>query len=180
LSAADTESPRRSDWKHIGSEVWRRTWEPFSSVPFVLYVVIAIIGFGCLGIWVELVKFSNATDPADTNGILTALATFYPALIGSASLQMVLYSTGRSDKILTIVAMLFFCVAFGSVVLVSVYHARLPELTMKVAIGFSVFAVWLWWIVNADDPTYKSVAVDAASGGDPKRDPKGTTKGFKE
>jgi hypothetical protein len=101
-------------------------------------------------------------------------------LIGSASLQMVLYSTGRSDKILTIVAMLFFCVAFGSVVLVSVYHERLPELTMRVAIGFSIFAVWLWWIVNADDPTYKSIAVDAASGGDPKRDPKGTTKGFKE
>lgn len=149
-------------------------------MPFVLYVLIAIIGFGCLGIWVELVKFSNAPEPSNTNGILTALATFYPALIGSASLQMVLYSTGRSDKILTIVAMLFFCVAFGSVVLVSVYHARLPDLTMRVAIGFSIFAVWLWWIVNADDPTYKSVAVDAATGGDPSKAPKGTTKGFKE
>lgn len=180
MSATDANSSSPSDWKHLRSELCRRTWQPFSSAPFVIYVLLAIVGLGCLGIWVELVKLARVDGDGSSDGVLTALATFYPALVGSASLQLILYSTGRGDKTLTSFALLACIASLASVVLISVFHTQFPILTVRAAIFFVLFSIWLWWITNADDPTYKSAPIDAASGGDPDRPLAGSTKGFKK
>lgn len=72
------------DWSYLGNKIKRRTLYPFADVPFVLYVLLAIIGLGCLGIWVEVIKLALSSDPKSYEAVLTALATFFPALIGSS------------------------------------------------------------------------------------------------
>lgn len=146
----------------------------------MFYVLLAIIGLGCLGIWVEFIKVASATSPANYDGVLTALATFFPALIGSSSLQLMLASTGNRDKVLVSFGYFVSLTAFGAVVLISVFHPTFPDLTFWASVFFAVVAVWLWWFTNGDDPTYKSGPVDAASGGDTKRTLKGDTSEFRE
>lgn len=114
------------------------------------------------------------------DGVFTALATFFPALIGSSSLQLILDSTGKSDKVLVSFGILVSFIALAAAVLISVFHQLLPCVTFGFSIFFALLAVWLWWFTNGDDPTYKSVSIDAPSGGDPKRKPKGDTSGFRQ
>ena len=180
MSSVDTDVFQQGDWKYLGSEICRRTWQPFSSVAFVFYAVIAIVVLGCAGIWVEIVKAMLTTEAGSNEGVLTALATFYPALIGSASLQLILSSAGRADKIITSFALLVCILSFASVALVSVFHAQSPDVAMKISIGFAIFAIWLWWIANADDPIYRNAPIDAASGGSTERTLAGSTDGFKQ
>jgi len=180
LNVGDARRKGNGDWRYLKQEVFRRTTQPFSDFPFVIYVLLAIIGLGCLGIWVELTKLSLSSGVRNYDGVLTALATFFPALIGSSSLQLILASTGNSDKVLVSFGYFVSIIAIAGVILISVFHRLFPELTFWSCVVFACLAVWLWWFTNGDDPTYKSGAVDAASGGDPSRAPKGDTTGFKE
>lgn len=168
------------DWRYLWREIKRRTLQPCSSFPFLMYVLVAIIGLGCLGIWVELIKLMLQTPNASQSGVLTALCTFFPALIGSTAFQLILGSTGRSDKIFVSVGYLVVILGVGGVVLITLFNPQFPDRTYWAAVLLSVGAVWLWWITNGDDPTYKSTPIDTASGGDTGRRLKGDTRGFKE
>jgi putative Ca2+/H+ antiporter (TMEM165/GDT1 family) len=161
------------DWRYLWREIGRRTTQPFSHAPFVFYVLLAILGLGCLGIWVELIKVALSTGQPSYDGVLTALATFFPAMIGSSSLQLILCSTENRDKVLVSFGYFVSIVAFAAVVLISVLHPLLPGTTFWASVIFAVIAVWLWWFTNGDDPTYKSAPFDAASGGNVGRKLKG-------
>ncbi len=180
LSLMGEDSVETGDWKYLGGELLRRTIQPVKDVPFVLYVILAIIGLGGLGIWVELVKVLLASGPFDQTGLLIALATFFPALIGSSSLQLILASTGNGNKVLVSFALLICGVAVAVGVLINVFFETYPAAAFRSSIFFALIAVWLWWITNGDDPTYKSAPVDAPSGGDTDRPLKGDTSGFVE
>jgi hypothetical protein len=179
LSSADADPNSVGDWRYLGREIWRRTWHPFHNVPFVFYVILAIMCLGSLGIWVELVKTQLSTPPPSYDGVLTAIATFYPALIGSASLQLILTSTGNSDKVLVSFALLACFASFFSVVLISVFYQLYPGWCFNVATFFAVFAVWFWWFTNGDELTYKNAPVDVAAGGDTGKALKGDLADFK-
>lgn len=179
MSGSDTDSNSVGDYRFIGREIWRRTWQPFRHFPFVSYVILSIICLGCLGIWVELIKTQLTTLPASYDGVFTAIVTFYPALIGSASLQLILSSTGNSDKVLVSFAQIALFSAFISVALISVFHQLYPDWSFKVAIFFAVFAIWFWWFTNADDLTYRNSPIDAPAGGDTAKALKGDLGNFK-
>lgn len=59
--------------------------------------------------------------------------------------------------------------------LIAIFHEMFPSFSFWAAVAFAVAAIWLWWFTNGDDPTYKSVPVDAASGGNTDRALKGNT-----
>jgi hypothetical protein len=170
----------RGDWPYLRREIRRRTFQPFSHAPFIFYVLLAILGLGCLGIWVELVKVAMSSSQSSYEGVLTALATFFPALIGSSSLQLILTSTGNRDKVLVSFGYFISSLAIAAVILISVLHAALPNITFWAAVFFTVAAIWLWWFTNGDDPTYKSAPLDASSGGDTDKPLRGDTSGFRE
>lgn len=180
MSSESNTGARAGDWHYIRHEIRRRTTQPFSHAPFVFYVLLAIILLGCLGIWVELIKVAISSGQPNYDGVLTALATFFPALIGSSSLQLILSSTGNRDKVLVSFGYFVSIVAFAAVVLISVLHPFLPRVTFWASVVFAVLAVWLWWFTNGDDPTYKSAPIDAPSGGNTGRQLKGDTSGFQE
>lgn len=180
MSFGSAGSGKVGDWSYLWTEIKRRTTQPFSDVPFVIYVLVGIVGLGCLGIWVEVVKTFLSPSFVGGDGVLTALATFFPALICSSSLQLILASTGRGDKVLVSIGYFVSFVAVIAAVLISVLNSRMPHYTVWAAVAFSVLAIWLWWFTNGDDPTYKSAPVDAATGGNPTRALKGDTTGFQE
>lgn len=177
MSSAPAE--KVGDWPYLWRELKRRTTEPVANVPFVFYVLLAIVGLGCVGIWVELVKLVLSEKKANLEGLLTALATFSPALIGSAALQLILASTGRGDKVMVSVGLFIALAAFAAVILISAIHKSFPITALLAALAFVAIAVWLWWITNGDDPTFKSVPLDAPSGGSIDRELPGDTDGFK-
>lgn len=180
MSSANYGYKEYGDWRYLKHELVRRTYQPLSDVPFVFYVLLAIIGLGCLGIWVELVKVAIASGQRGYDGVVTALATFFPALVGSSSLQLVLTSTGNKDKVLVSFACLACGISFAAVILISVLYPHFPDYSFWASALFAIGAVWLWCFTNGDDPTYKSAPVDAPSGGDPNRRLKGDTHGYEE
>jgi hypothetical protein len=180
LESGDPNDKPDGDWKYLGKEIRRRTREPFAHVPFVFYVILAIIGLGCLGIWVELIKLAVSPGVGNWEGVLTALATFFPALIGASSHHLILASTGSRDKVLASFGYAASTSALVGAALIAIFHKMVPNLSFWAAVVFALAAIWLWWFTNGDDPTYKSARIDAASGGDPDRAPKGDTSGFRE
>lgn len=178
MSSSDTDERLDGDYKLIAREIRRRTLEPFRHFPFVSHVFLAIICLGCLGIWVELIKALLSAPPTGYDGVFTAIVTFYPALIGSASLQLMLSSTGNSDKILGSFAIIALFLAFISVALISLFHDKYPNGSFTAAIIFAVFAIWFWWFTNADDRTYQNAPIDAAAGGDTSKTLKGDLDDF--
>ena len=167
------------DWVYLRRELKRRTFQPCRHAPFVIYVIVSIVILGGLGIWVEVLKFISARQSVSFDGLLTAMATFSPALVGSASIQLALVATGSSDRILTSFATLVLVSSFASVILIWFSYSFYPMVALACAIILVIFSVWLWWITNGDDPTYKKVSIDTASGGDTSRELSGDTSGFK-
>ena len=56
---------------------------PWSQPTFFMYFIFAIAGFGGFGIWVEAVGLHLSENLKSYDGLYTALATFYPALIAA-------------------------------------------------------------------------------------------------
>jgi hypothetical protein len=170
------------DWTYLFSELWRRTREPISHVPFVMYFAVGIVAYGALGIWIELIKLGRETAGADLSGLITALLTFFPALIGSTCIQFVLVLAGRDrpDKSLIATALFAQTLSVAVAVLLAVFSSVHPGLVLVLGILSSLAAVWVWWIVTCDDSTFrKQPSIDAAIGGDLAKPLAGDTKEFK-
>ena len=155
------------DLAYLRRELSRRTAEIWKRFPFLAFVLVAIVGLGGLGIWTEIVKFTLSENPERLDGVFTAVAAFYPAVVGSASFQLLLIATGKMDRIITALGILILTYTIGASVLLSVYHAQYPVACLIAAVFLVIFSIWLWIVTNADDPIFKPVSVDGASGGSP-------------
>ncbi|QFT75882.1 hypothetical protein [Ruegeria sp. THAF33] len=178
MTKTSTDANQMGDWQYLGREIRRRTFAPFKSVPFVFYFILAIVVLGGLGIWVEVAK-SQLDQNWKVDGLLTALSTFFPALIGSASLQLILKSTDRSDKILISFSLLVCFFSFVGIGIIAAFFSLHPGLCLNAAFGFGILAVWFWWFTNGDDLTYRNAPIDAATGGSTNRAIKGNLNEFK-
>ena len=178
MNIANTHNEGVGDWISLWRELDRRTRQPWKHGPLVMYVVVALVGLGGLGIWVEAVKFILSEEPESYDGIFTAVVTFYPALIGSASFQLLLIATGNVDRTMTAFSVLVLMISVGSALLLSVFHDRYPTVCLLSAIPLAIFSIWLWSITNVDNPIYKTLPIDTPSGGSPFRDLKGDISTF--
>ena len=102
------------------------TLAPWKHVAFVTYLVTAIIIFGGFGIWVELVALHLSDTPYSYDGVYTAVATFYPALIGSASFQLLFIPPEDTNKAVTSFVAMLSAVAFICALLLSLFHHQYP------------------------------------------------------
>lgn len=152
----------RGDWAYLRHELKRRTFEPAAHFPFVVYVVVAVIGYGGLGIWAEIVK------GAEKSNLITAVITFFPALVGSTAYQLILASP--NNKVLTSFAQLMSFILLGCAILLAIFTTSCPIGALWAGILSSTIAIWMWWFTNADDPTFRrSPPPDAATGGNTDR-----------
>ena len=171
---------RKGDWQHLGDELKRRTCEPFRYVPFVMYVFLAIVLFGGLGIWAEIVKLlMSGTTKADLSGIVTAITTYYPTLIGASCLQLVLSSVGVQDKVFIAFSLLVLCVSVSIAIVLTLLSGSMQILAIFGGVVLSMFAMWIWWITNADEPIFRPIPpIDSATGGNVDEELKGNLSGF--
>ncbi len=170
MSDVTSASSGVSDWVHLSRELARRTREPIKHAPFVFYVILGTIVFGGLGVWVELLKIVISESSVGLAGLITAIITFYPALAGSTTIQLVLSSANRNDKVVMSFGLLMLCLFTISALLLAVFAGKHPTAVMVAGVVLSFLVVWVWWITNCDDATYKQMpAPDAATGGDPER-----------
>ena len=167
------------DWKYLVRQLRQRTYDPIKNAPFVIYVFLATVMFGGLGIWIEVLKIAISKTPVDFSGLITSIITFFPTLIGPTSLQLVLLSASKSDKILISFSLLIFCVFLAFAILLPFFSSTHPVAVLVLGIACSICAVWVWWFTNGDDPTYKKMPPpDSATGGSTDRKLPGDLSGF--
>ncbi len=169
---------QKSDWTILWEDISRRTSRPLSSIPFLVYVLIAIVLFGGLGIWAELLRMI-VTDKFELSGLITAIITFFPTLIGTTTLQLILASSNRGEKVMTAFAILILFLFLVAAILLPFFRSTHPEHVLAIGIGCSLASIWVWWMTNGLDQTFHSNRPDDASGGDTSREPQGNLKGIK-
>lgn len=168
------------DFAYLRRELRRRTSEFPKSFTFFAYVVAGVIMLGGLGVWTELLKLTYAApNPDGLDGVFTAVATYYPAVAGTASFQLLLIASGKVDRVLTGFGILVIAVSITAAMSLTFLRAAFPTFCLVAAVVLAIFSIWIWIVTNADDPIYKSVPVDAPSGGPTSRDPKGDLSDFK-
>lgn len=179
LSGASQTDELVGDWKYLGRELRKRTCDPITQVPFVIYVFLGIVMFGGLGVWTELYKVALSKSPREIGSLTTAFLTFFPALIGSTTLQLVYSSVNKGDKIIGAFSLFVFCIFVSFAIILPSFSTLCPVTVLVLAIICSICAVWVWWFANADDPTYKRLPPpDSATGGSIDRNLPGSLTGF--
>ena len=160
-------------WK----EIRERTCTPMKHVTFWVYLLLGVVLCSGLGVWFEVIRYVYAANDAKPDSILVALLTFFPALVGSSSLQMVFGSEMKGLRAFALLLAVIFALgaswlAFGRPT--DFYVA------MDCAIGFSAAAVWIWWIANGADPSFRdNIPLNAPIGGDTSTPLSGSLDGFK-
>jgi hypothetical protein len=180
MTTHDVSDAALGDWGYLWRELRKRTREPTANFPFVVYLVLGVMLFGGLGIWVELLKFVLSSPPTSLSGIITAVLTFFPTLIGTTSIQLVLDSANRGDKIFISFALLMFCIFVAFAVVLPIFASTHPVGVLRVSLGCCSCGMWLWWIANGGYSTFKTMPpLDAATGGSLERPLPGALGGFR-
>lgn len=164
---------KQDDWAYLFEQLGQRTVGPIKSFPFVVYLLIGIILFGGLGIWSELLRLTVAKDAFALTGLITAILTFFPTLIGSTSLQLILSSANTSDKVMIAFAIMILFIFLAAAILLAFFADAHPVNVLVAGVVSSLAAIWVWWMTNGSDSTFQSQHVDAASGGTLNRTLKG-------
>lgn len=178
MSLTGTQNDSVGEWSDLWQEITRRTRQPWKQVTFVTYLVFAIVGFGGFGIWAELVELNLSEKPRNYDGLYTAVATFYPALIGAASFQLLLIAVAETNKVMTSFGVAVLLTGITCAILLGIFHDQYPTARFLAATLLSLFSIWLWIITDADNPIYQTIPVDTPSGGDPQRYLRGDMSGF--
>lgn len=114
---------------------------------------------------------------------MNALGTYYPALIGAATIQLMLEANRQEQRVfdrpLTIVSLLFFVLALVVGGLIRIFESKSVFLDFCFwgTVLLAIAGVWVWIIANSDNPDLKTEP-NAASGGDTKRSLNGKLDGF--
>jgi hypothetical protein len=169
-----------TSWTLLRNELWRRTKGPAAHASFVMYFLIAVFLIGAGGVWLELYSLlvlaetANSTSPS-VSGLRTAVITFFPALAGSACMQLV-WAEGknkslRSFAVVALVVMTIVAIGISP----SVISSKTVFVVGAIA---SLLALWIWWIANADQPSLLDTNLEAPLGKDPQSELSGNLDGF--
>ena len=167
-----------NSWRMLGAELYKRTTGPAKHATFVIYFIVAIVGVGALGVWVEIVRAllpttENGAHVTDLSALRTAIITFSPALAGTASLQIIL---ARSHKSLRAFSMLAMVVTSALALILGSSTAIGDTLALSIGGAASFFAMWVWWLANAQTTDF--LDIDAPTGGDPSGPVAGSLDGY--
>lgn len=157
-----------ASWKKLKAELCARTVEPTRHVSFVLYFVVAVVVFGGLGIWAEVwhVVFyvpTGDTPSASLKSLRTAIVTFFPALAGTAGLQIIL----AEDRARPLRAFGFLVIAISFIPVFLISPTTVPDArALFFGIVASIISLWVWWIANAKQADFMDEPpnYDAATG----------------
>lgn len=155
-------------YARLRSEVKRRWQGPSGNPTFDLFFVGSFLLFAAAGVWLELARlvFGLGPDPWSATGLRIAIASYFPAVLGAALLQLLISETLRSLRALGFIV----GVTFTALAFTLIFAKNLPN-GWAIALGFvaSVGALACWRIVYADDPSLRDdpEPLDSTGGADP-------------
>ncbi|MGK5007208.1 hypothetical protein [Janthinobacterium sp. LB2P70] len=146
---------------------------PLGQFSFWTYLLIAVWGIGGLGIWVELIK--HARGAGNSEGILTAIYTYFPAVAVGSSMQLIIKEDEKRH------VRSFASLIGSALILIAVLQGL--ELTGEYPYVWGVIgiliATFLWWVANGGDENLHDNINPADSLGDnPHKPPAGSSNGF--
>ena len=148
---------------------------PIRHFTFWVYLFLAILGLGALGIYVELYRLLNS--PSNWGGLLTAIYTYIPAIAAGAWLQMTLDESDRKY------VRSFAAIAWALLVLPAFLHALNVYGEPKVSLGFGILGIIgstaLWWIANGGNQSFQDFDPKDSLGGTAETEPQGDASEYK-
>jgi hypothetical protein len=167
----------QNGFKHLLRELAERTRAPIGHVTFWVYLVLGVILFGGLGVWLEWISYSYAVPKPSSDALRTALITFFQALVGSTSIQLVFAENNKPMRAFAILCLVIFLVP---AIWLTLDRSVGPGPAFLLAGIASVAAVWIWWIAHAFEPVFRDqLNVTAPVGGETNVTPPGDLTGFK-
>jgi hypothetical protein len=116
---------------------------PVGHFSYWVYFLVAILGAGGLGIWVELYKMTKVSN---AGGVITAIYTYFLAVAAGAAFQIGFEEDSR--KYVRSFAFLSFVV----IMLPAFFHAAgvMEGEAMSLVVGsmWTLGALALWWVAN--------------------------------
>jgi len=171
--------PLVSGWRKLKLELKDRTIGPVveGHVTFGLYFFIGVVVFGGLGFWYECARLWN-NPAAGPSAMLTSLVTFFPALVGSTSIQMI-FEEDENRRMRAFAVT--YLIVFALLATALTFLERIPTWVSFVVSGAaSLAALWIWWVANAKNPAFRDEVNDETPlGGSVAQTPAGTLDGFK-
>jgi hypothetical protein len=174
----DDETDKYIYWRRIKRTLLERSRKPWRHPSFVLYFFASVLLVGGAGIWLELHKFlfPMAGECRSLENLRTALITFFPALAGSACMQVILEE--NDDRALRASAV---CVLITLSILALAIAPSSVSSPTSITLGLvgCLLALWAWWIANANQPGLQDGRTDAAIGrSNPNSSLQGSLEGF--
>lgn len=162
--------------------LWQRTVNPFKDATFVMYFICAILICSGVGFWSEFSKIITSPETTSFRSIQTALLVFYPALVGTSCLLLILEPVEISNKLMA--SFSIFVMITTSAFAIGIGFFNLPGLhpdfAFRGTIVCTVIGLWIWWVANGENPQLKTINPDSPSGGDTNRPIKGDISGITE
>ena len=139
------EDTKSDVYRRFWNELKRRTKSPLTDLTFIFYVFFGVLVFGGLGVWIEVVKIYIPGQSGDMQGIRTALSVFYPALIGAASLQLVLESVRKSETLMSVFAVSALLIMIIAAILLGLieFFQSSATLVFWASCALSVLGLWV-------------------------------------
>jgi hypothetical protein len=160
----------------LGREVKRRFTEPVGRVNFWGYLFLAIILLGGLPIYIEAFRLKLGIV-SDAEGVILALFTVFPAIMGASAVQLVLDRDNSPIRMAGLTSLIICTVA--TVIFISDVLKLSDTFSIVSGIFFCVLAVLIWWIANGLDPIFQdTIRTDDSVGGDVNQELGGDFNGF--
>lgn len=162
VSAGDAEN--YDGYGRLFAEVKRRWHAPRHHPTYMAFFIGSFLFFAAAGIWLELIKLVfGIGDQNDWAPLRTAVATYFPAILGSVAMQLAISDTLRSLRAWGQI----FTYAFLALSLILIFATNLLDgAAIFLGLVGSAAALAWWWIVNADEMALKDdFPTEAAVGG---------------
>ncbi len=161
---------------YLGRELRRRLLTPIGHFTFWVYLITGVILCGGFGVWYEFLPLLLSRAGSSSEGVYTALLTFFPALAGSSALQLLFGEGQKPLKAFSVV----YCFVFATIaVWLGFAKPEDPKYAFGGAVLGCVLAIFMWWLTSGQDPAFNDDIDDTTPlGGNPDAQPQGSLKGF--
>jgi hypothetical protein len=130
---------------------------------FAFYFWLAVVGVGGAGIWVSLFpRLLHGNIEPDWSALAASLYTFFPAIAVTSAFELVLHNTElRSLRALGVGIIIFI---MSWLILCAVHP--MPIVATGLGLIGALFALLLWCVANAENPTFTVTNSTVSSGGE--------------
>ena len=136
-----------SKWEELKVFFKNRFTSPIEHPEYVFYFIIVIIGFGAIGVWSSLyVEYYNKVY--NHSNVISNLLSFSVAIIATGSIELMFVENKFIRKTLFLISVF---IIFTSCILFLLSMKINSSNGYWIAIPFSLFSLYIWWIANADN-----------------------------